>query len=33
VVIGKWLAMRKAVSAAAVDLWTEKVEAAPGNKT
>jgi predicted tellurium resistance membrane protein TerC len=33
VVIGKWLAMRKAVSAAAVDLVDEKVEAAPGNKT
>jgi len=32
-VIGRWLAMRKAVSMAVVDLVDEKVEAASGNKS
>ena len=32
VALGKWLALRKAVSMAVVDLVDEKVDAAPGNK-
>ena len=32
-VIGKWLAMRKAVSVAVVDLVDEKVDVTPGNKS